>query len=334
MNTQPPKPDATPSAIITFNDLIAQNKRNSALLMAGMMTLGFLVIGFAVLALSAHATGDVSVGQVVFSSAVGVIVVGVAGLWSYYGGAQSILSASGAQPIEKNQDPQLFNVVEELAIAAGIPMPKVYLIGDEALNAFATGRDPEHAAVAITTGLREKLTRDELAGVIAHELSHVRHYDIRLMMLVATMAGTIVLANDVMWRSMRVRSGRRSTYSSSSSNQKGGNPLVIVIVVIAVVLAIVAPIVATLIQFAVSRQREYLADAGAVELTRNPKGLADALRKLAEDKGVLDHANRATAHLYIVNPFNVAAETMNMDSPFATHPPIAQRIARIESLMR
>jgi heat shock protein HtpX len=266
----------------------------------------------------------------------GGVAAGVAFLLSllgYFEGDQMILAVNGAREIHHKDDPELFNVVEEMAIAAGVPMPKVYLIHDEAPNAFATGRDPRHASVAITTGLRHKLTRDELQGVIAHEMSHVRNYDIRLMLMLAVLIGTIVMLADFFLQILRF-SGSGSSRSSSSSSSKGdgkGGIVVLVLVVAAVLLAIIAPILAQIIQLAVSRQREYLADATAVELTRYPQGLANALKKIDADPHELKSANRGTAHLFIANPikkFEQRAATV-----WASHPPTAERIKRLEALV-
>jgi heat shock protein HtpX len=261
---------------------------------------------------------------------VAAAVAVIAAMWSFYGGSEAILRIAGAKPIEKPRDPQLFNVVEELSIAAGTPMPRVYLIDDPALNAFATGRDPEHGAVAITTGLRNKLSRDELAGVMAHEISHIRNYDIRFAMLMATMVGLIVFACDAFWRIMWF--GR---WRGSSSRGKGGGAAVAIIMVIAVILALIAPLLAMLIRFAVSRQREYLADAGAVELTRYPQGLIGALEKLGASKEPLKGANRATAHLYVASPLRHARTGRGHEasSVFRTHPPLHERIARLRALI-
>ena len=218
-------------------------------------------------------------------------------------------------------------MVEELCLAGGIALPKIYLIDDSAMNAFATGRNPKHASVAITTGLRQKLNRDELQGVMAHELSHVRHYDILYAMLMAVMVGCLVMLCDVFLRSMWFGGGRRSRGSRDS---KGSGPAQIILVVVGLLLAILAPILARIIHMALSRQREYLADAGSVELTRNPEGLATALAKLAGDQEVLEVANRATAPLYIVYPIKKFEARAN--SIFNTHPPIKDRVARLMSL--
>jgi heat shock protein HtpX len=319
----------------TFRDLIAANKRNSALLVLGFIlftTVVIVVLGLAVLALIAPELVErLHWGQ-------GLVIGGLAGcvalllaLLGYYGGDDLLLAISRAREIKHGDDPQLFNVVEEMAIAAGIPVPRVYLIDDPAPNAFATGRDPQHALVAITTGLRNKLNREELQGVIAHEVSHIRNYDIRLMLLMAVLLGTIVMAADFFWQLMRWGpDSRGSSRRSSDSDSDGGGWLVLIVIVAAILLSLVAPFLAQIIQLAVSRQREYLADASAVELTRNPLGLASALRKIDADPAVLASANRGNAHLYIANPikkFEARAATM-----FASHPPIGERIRRLEAL--
>jgi heat shock protein HtpX len=318
----------------TFRDHIAENKRKSLWLMVGFFFFTFIVVGVLSLAIvfmmAPNLANEINWG---WSVAIGVI----AGLLSflimylsYMEGDRAVLAVSGAKPIEKADDPQLFNVVEEMAIAAGVPMPKVYLIDDSAPNAFATGRDPEHASVAITTGLRTKLNREELQAVIAHEMAHIRNFDIRLMMLMAVLIGMIVMLADVFWRMMWYSGGGRRR--RSNRDNKGGGALMLIVIVLAIVLAIVAPLLAQIIQLAVSRQREYLADASAVELTRNPLGLANALRKIDLDPDVLESANRGTAHLFIANPiktFEARASSM-----FASHPPIQDRIQRLESLVQ
>jgi heat shock protein HtpX len=248
-------------------------------------------------------------------------------LLSYYGGSSVLLSMSKARRIQKADDPQLFNVVEELSLAAGLPMPKVYLIDDTAMNAFATGRDPAHASVAITTGLREKLTRDELQGVLAHELSHVRHRDILFATLVAVMVGTLVILCDVFLRSLGW-----GAYGRGRRSRDDGGGARVILMILGVVLAILAPILAKIIEMAISRQREFLADAGSVELTRNPQGLASALAKLTNDTEVLEVANRATAPLYIVHPIKRFED--RSASIFDTHPPVRERIARLMELGR
>ena len=317
----------------TFRDLIAANKRNSVLLVVIFclftavlaMLLGLAILFYlapeAARALNwkeALVVGGLAAGLSLFASWV-----------AYVAGDSLILAVSGARQIQHKDDPELFNVVEEMAIAAGVPMPQVYLMDDPALNAFATGRDPQHGIVAITTGLRGKLKRDELQGVIAHEMSHIRNYDIRLMLLLAVLVGSIVMLSDVFWQLLRWSPSSSSRSSKDSDNGKGGG-LVIFLFVVAILLAIIAPILAHIIQLAVSRQREYLADVSAVELTRYPQGLISALRKLEADPTPLQRANRGTAHLFIVNPikkFENLSATM-----FASHPPLKDRIQRLALL--
>ncbi len=319
---------------VTFLDLIRRNQRKSVVLMIGMGLLTVALGAALGVALAAWGGGggEILLPSLLLGGGVAAVVAVVASFWSLHGGSAAVLRMSGATPIEKKDDPQLFNVVEELAIAAGVPMPRVFLIQDEAINAFATGRDPQHAAVAITTGLRARLTRDELAGVMAHELSHIRNYDIRFAMLMATMVGLIVFACDAFWRVLLY--GRLSGGSRRGGGGKG-NPAMLIIVVIAVLLAIIAPMLAMLIRFAVSRQREYLADAGAVELTRYPAGLIGALEKLGASKAPLKGANRATAHMFIVNPLRNAmrGKGHEVSSAFRTHPPLHDRIDRLRALM-
>jgi heat shock protein HtpX len=213
-----------------------------------------------------------------------------------------------------------------MALAGGVPMPKVYIIDDTAPNAFATGRDPQHASVAITTGLLQKLDREELQGVMGHELSHVRNFDIRFALLVAVLVGSIALLADFFLRFTFWGGGRRG----GGDRDKGGGGLAAILFIVAIVLAIIAPFIARLVQLAVSRQREYLADASSVELTRNPAGLERALAKIASDKEVLEVANRATQHLYFTNPIKKFEERSS--SMFSTHPNVIDRINRLRQL--
>ncbi|MFO0864604.1 MAG: M48 family metallopeptidase [Gemmataceae bacterium] len=321
----------------TFRDQIALNRRNSTFLVAIFVlfvTVVALVFSLAIL-VTMMPEADIS-EQIRHAAAVGGIATVVAGGFaalSYFEGDQLVLGVSGAIPMRKDQDPQLYNVVEEMAIAAGVPMPKIYLIPSDSPNAFATGRDPQHASVAITSGLRTKLNREELQGVIAHEMAHIRNLDIRLMLLMAVLIGAVAMLSDFFWNILRYGpSSSRSSDSGGNGNDKnkGSGPLGIVIFALAIVLSILAPILARLIQFAVSRQREYLADATGVQLTRNPLGLANALKKLQADTSELKLANQATAHLYIVNP--VAKFRKLGDSLFASHPPLDDRIARLLEL--
>ncbi len=304
----------------TFRERIVRNRRNSLLLIAAFLafiTVFGYVIGYAWLGHPIRALSGLALALVV-----GVIF----GLLSYYGGDRLVLAASRAREITHDDAPVLFNVVEEMTIAAGLPMPKVYVVDDTAPNAFATGRSPEHATVAVTSGLLEKLDRDELQGVIAHEMSHVANFDIRYSMLVGILVGTTVLISDFFLRGLWFGGGR----GGGRRGGDGGNQLQIIMMLVAIVLAILAPLFARLMQLSISRQREFLADATAVRLTRNPKGLADALQKISGDKEILEVANRATAHLYIVNP--IKRFEKRSKGLFSTHPPIEERIQILRAI--
>lgn len=304
----------------TFHQQIAQNKRRSWLLLA-IITALLVVLGYVI---GVAWTGDPR-GALLFVPAA-LAVSGALSVGAWFGGDGLVLLASQARQVTEADAPQLVNVVRELSLAAGLPMPRVWIIDDTAPNAFATGRDPAHASLAITTGLLEKLDREELQGVIAHELSHVRNYDIRFSLLVGVMVGSIALLSDMFlrvsfWSGMGRRRGSRSS--------EGGG-LQAAMMVIAIVLAILAPIFSRMVQLAVSRQREYLADASSVDLTRNPVGLERALLKISADTEPLEVANRATQHLYIVNPVKKLDESSR--GLFSTHPPIVDRVNRLRSL--
>ena len=302
----------------TFRDRIAVNRRNSVFLiicfLALVVVLGY-VIGYAWIGDPAGA---------LFGLVLAFVVGSISGVATYFGGDRMVLAASRARQISHDEAPVLFNVVEEMTLAAGLPMPKVYIIEDTAPNAFATGRDPEHASVAATTGLLQKLDRDELQGVMAHEMAHVGNFDIRYAMLVGILVGTTVLISDFFLRGLWFGGGRGGRRS------EGGGQIQLIMMIVAIALAILAPLFARLLQLSISRQREYLADATAVRFTRNPKGLADALAKISGDKEVLEVANRATAHLYIVNP--VKSFEKRAKGLFSTHPPIQERIDRLRSM--
>ena len=305
----------------SFYSQAAANRRNSFLLVLIIVVL-LALLGFTI----GYGTTGVPEGGLGLLGIFGIVAI-VASLVGYFSGDRVVLAASKARPVTEGQAPQLLNVVRELTLAVGLPMPAVYLIDDTALNAFATGRDPQHASIAVTTGLLERLDREELQGVIGHELSHVRNYDIRYSMLVGVLVGTIALVADVFlrmtfWGGM----GRRS----SSSDRGGGGGLQALIFMVAIVLAILAPFFGRLVQLAVSRQREYLADSSSVELTRNPHGLQRALAVLADDREVLEVANRATQHLYFRNPIHKFEQRSK--GLFSTHPPILDRINRLRAM--
>ena len=303
----------------TFYHQIAANKRNSLLLSTVVIAL-FAVLGLAI-GYAWTASGPGSVFVMIGALALGLVIAG----GSYFAGDGLVISASQAHPVDETTEPQLVNVVREMSVAANVPVPKVYITEDSAPNAFATGRDPKHASVVVTRGLLDKLDREELQGVLAHEMSHVRNYDIRYTLLVGVLVGSIALLADMFLRSVFWGGVGRSR-----GRGEGGGAGGAIIMVLALMLAILAPIIARLVQLAVSRQREYLADASAVDLTRNPHGLERALEKIAVDREVLEVANRATQHLYFTNPIKKWEERSS--GLWSTHPPIVERINRLRSL--
>jgi heat shock protein HtpX len=304
----------------TFYGEIARNRRDSWLLVV-VVALVLAALGAAI----GYATGFGWAGVVV-----ALLVAAVMSVGSYFGGDRLVLLSSGAKRIDFAQpaddQKQLVNVVTEMSLAGGLQPPAVYLIDDSAPNAFATGRDPQHASLAVTTGLLAKMDREELQGVVAHEMSHIGNYDIRFTLLVGVLVGAIALLADWFLRFTFWGGGRRS----SRDDRGGGGGGAAILFLIAIVLAILAPIISRLVQLAVSRRRESLADVSAVGLTRNPRGLARALRTIADDPEVLEVANRATQHLYIVNP--IKSFEQRARSMWDTHPPIAERIATLDRL--
>jgi len=252
--------------------------------------------------------------------------------WGLRAGDQAVLAAANARPVDPGtsdaKERQLLNVIEEMKIASGLPMPRAYIIPDDDPNAFATGRDPQHASIAVTQGLLDKLNREELQGVIAHEMSHVRNYDIRLMTTIAALVGAVVLLSDWATRAMRFGGGVRR---SKSNAKGGGGALGIVLLIVWVVGIVLAPILAQLLAMAVSRQREYLADASGAELTRNPAGLAAALKKIEMDAAPTKSIRRGTAHLCIADPLGrrLGLREGFWSDLLATHPPMAARISKL-----
>jgi heat shock protein HtpX len=302
----------------SFYDQIAANRRNS-FLMAAFVVVVLGVLGFAI---GYAVFGSVAAG--LGTTGFALLLGGLSGLGTYFAGDSLVLTVSGAREVSQDQAPQLFNVVREMAVAANVPMPRVYVIDDTAPNAFATGRDPAHASVAITTGLLEKLDREELQGVIGHEMSHVRNLDIRFSLVVGVMVGAIAILADFFLRFTFWGGGGRSR------DRSGGGGIQALVFVIAIVLAILAPLISRFIQLAVNRQREYLADASSVELTRNPHGLERALAKIGGDQEVLEVANRGTQHMYFTNPIKKFEERSS--NLMSTHPAIVDRINRLRQL--
>lgn len=296
--------------MITYT-AISQNKRNSVFLIGIFL---IVIIGLGFVFSRAYNAPFLLPFAVIFSV--------VSAFISYYFSDSITLAMSGAKEIERKDNPELFNIVENLSIAGGLPTPKIYIIEDSAINAFATGRDPKHAVVCVTTGCLQRLEKVELEGVLAHELSHVGNYDIRFMALVVVLVGTITLLGDWMLRASFF--GRRSKDDENSNG---------IFMIIGIVLALLSPIIATLLQLAVSRQREYLADSSGALLTRYPEGLARALEKIQKDTEPLEAANKATASLYIANPFKEGQPTRTwFANLFNTHPPIEDRIKRLREM--
>jgi heat shock protein HtpX len=295
---------------------IAANKRKTFVLIFGFVLLLSLVGAAFVYLLKAGPVGLVIV-------AILVIVSSVA---SYYNSDKAALAISHAKPADKQQYARLYNLVEGLTIASGLPMPRLYIIDDPAPNAFSTGRNPKHAAIAVTTGLLEKMNRVELEGVLAHELSHIRNYDILVMTLTVTMVGMIALLSDFFLRFMFF-GGRRD-------NNDQNNPLGMLLALFGFVLLIFAPIIAYVMQFAVSRKREYLADASGAQLTRYPPGLISALEKLKDDKTSIHSASKATAHLWIEEPLDKDSKKGpgRLNHLFDTHPPLDDRIRALQAM--
>lgn len=253
-----------------------------------------------------------------------VFIASAMTLGSYYASDKIVLAISRAKPVKKKDYPHLYNIVEGLAIAAGLPKPRCYIINDTAPNAFASGRNPQKSVIVVTKGLLEKLNRVELEGVIAHEMAHIKNYDVLVQTLAVVMVGVVALLSDWILRSFFWGGGRRR------GKGKGGGGGAAIFVVVGLVLAVLSPLVAQFIRLAISRRREFLADANGALLTRYPPGLASALRKLAADKEPLEAANKATAHLYIVNPLTDIKGKVN--ALFSTHPPVEERIAVLEKM--
>lgn len=298
---------------------IAKNKRNSSLLV-----FAFILVTIGISWVFARALDSPIILYVATS-------ISILYSWiSYFNSDKMVLAVSGAREVKKADSPELYRVVENLAITAGLPTPRVYIISDSAPNAFATGRDPEHAVVCVTEGLLQKLEKRELEGVIAHELSHIGNYDIRMMSLIAVLVSVIALLSDFFLRWGFFFGGDRD------DNNNNGGQAQMIFMLLAIVLAIVAPIIGLIIQLAVSRKREYLADASGALLTRYPDGLASALKKIAGDTEPLEAANKATANMYIINPLRANVEGKGGKSfaakLFSTHPPTADRIKRLSEM--
>ena len=301
-----------------MHELISSNKRRTVLLMSVFVAL-LVLVGMAVGVLMGNGTGG---------TIIALVIAGFMAFGSYWKADAIALAVSRAVPADPTEYARLHNLVEGLCIAAGLPKPGVYIVNDPAPNAFATGRNPHHAAIAVTTGLLEKMNRVELEGVIAHELSHVRNYDILVSTLAVTMVGAIALLTDITLRMMWWNGGRASR---DGDRENGSNPLAY----LGIILLIVSPLVARLMQAAISRNRESLADASACQMTRYPPGLISALEKLRDDVTVTHSASMATAHMWIEQPLSGVGDAgrwSKFHNLFNTHPPLEERIARLKEL--
>lgn len=300
---------------MTHYQLVAQNKRRSFLII-------FVFIAFIVGAAYLMAEGfGYSLEMVGWA----LIFSGTTSFFSYFFSDKIILGISGAKEAKRNEFFDFYTVTENICLGQKMPMPKLYVIEDSAMNAFATGRDPKHAVVCATTGLLQRLNRSEIEAVVAHELSHIKNYDALLMSIVTILVGLIALLADWMMR-MSFWGGSRKR-NNGNSGQLGA-----IIAIVAVILAILSPIIAQLIQLAISRRREFLADAGSASMTKNPQGLIKALTKISQDGEPLEAANTATAHLYISNPLKNAQGTHAFAKLFNTHPPVAERIRALQEI--
>ena len=301
--------------MLNVYEQVDSNKRKSVLVMV-LFTL--FIVGVAWVFGEASGYGLSFVGWA-------LVISGIMSWGSYYYSDKIILTLSRARPADRKRDFQFYTVTENLAMAARLPKPKLYVIDDSAPNAFATGRDPQHAVICVTTGLLKKLDRTELEGVISHELSHVGNYDIRLMAIVSILVGLVTLLADWFLRA--------SFWGRGNRDNRDNNQLQLIMVAIGLILALLSPIIAQLIQLAISRRREFLADASGVKLTRFPDGLARALAKISADKEPLETANKATAHLYITNPLKNTHGSIGMFAGlFNPPPPVKERIAALKQM--
>lgn len=298
--------------MINIYEQVDRNKQRSVLIIV-VFTLFVTLVAYVLGRVSGYGAGGVGFG---------LIFSGLMSFGSYYWSDKIILGISRAKPATKKEYFKYYSVAENLSLASQLPIPKLYVINDSAPNAFATGRDPEHAVVCVTTGLLDKLDRTELEGVIGHELSHIKNYDVRLMSIVTILVGMVSLLGDWFLRSTRWGSGRKNDRDSNSG----------LILLLGIFFALISPFIAQLIQLAISRRREFLADASSAMITKYPDGLIRALEKISADREILEAANRATAHLYITNPLKGQQMVGNLANLFNTHPPIEERIKALKGM--
>ena len=316
--------------MLNIYESLEQNKRRSALVVVLFTAFVAVAIYFIASALSIYTTGSTTFPLGFLG--IGLIISGLASWASYYYSDRIIITISQAAPANRRDHFNFYTGVENLCLASGLPMPRLYVITDTALNAFAAGRDPQHSIVCVTTGLLSQLDRTELEGVIGHELSHIGNYDTRLMSLVTVMVGIITLLADWLFRISWFRSGETNRENKSS----GG-----IFLILGIIMAIISPLIAQLIQLAISRRREFFADASSVKLTRQPSGLISALKKISLDREPLEAANKATAHLYFSNPFHLDRKPLISSGNqqinyfanlFNTHPPVTERIKVLQQM--
>ena len=300
---------------------VAKNKRKTVIFMIGFIIMISVVV-FAI-------TYYMNEGNAFLFTALALVFTVGSCYYSYYNSDKLVLKMSHARPVDKLKEPYLFNTIEGVAMAANVPVPAMYVIESDMLNAFATGRDPEHSAICVTRGLLEALNREELEGVIAHEMSHIKNYDVLLSTIIVVLAGTLVFLSRIFMRASFFGGSR-----GKSNNNKDNNGAGAIVAIVGLILMILAPIFATLVQLALSRNREYLADASAAQILGYPLGLASALKKLQQASDPKkaqkeDFANSANAGLFIINPLE---KNLNASSMFSTHPPLAERIKRLEAM--
>ncbi|MBC7333228.1 MAG: M48 family metalloprotease [Actinobacteria bacterium] len=300
---------------------IAKNRFKTVLLIVGFLIFISLIGYFVGLYFDYRygLGGGYSIMLMIF----GLFIAGITSFASYFYSDKIVLQLTGARPLSHQENPRVYYMVEGLSIAAGIPMPKIYVIEDRAMNAFATGRNPENAVIVFTRGLLEKLNDEELKGVIGHELSHIKNYDILLGTIIVVLVGMLSIISNIILRSFFFGGRRRS-------DRNGGGILSLILLVVGIILILLSPLIATIIRLAISRSREFLADSNGALITRYPAGLANALRKISSDSK-LRVANDATAHLFISNPFGTRARSF-LSNLFSTHPPVEERIRRLEEM--
>jgi heat shock protein HtpX len=315
-----------PRERVLIYDRIGANKRSTFFLLLGFIVFNALFATAIATIIGTYSGADVTNDPVVVLqiAVFAVIIATGVGIVMYYASTATVLAISGAHEVTGQEEPELYRVVENLAIGSGLPMPRVFVVEDDAPNAFATGRNPEHAVVAATRGLINKLNHNELEAVMAHEMSHVGNLDTRLMTTIAVVVGLVALIADLLMRFTWYGAGART-----SNREKGGNAQAIILVV-AIIFVVISPIIAAIMRMALSRQREYLADSSGALLCRNPGALADALEKISQDPDPLEAANKATASLYIENPLREHQSFLN--DLFDTHPPVQERIKILRAM--